>query len=223
MCLIQKIDHLILLVSLTFLFSCSKHPTSSQDVSQYQKVSLDKQINVFKELGFTLNPGVSYDQVIELAGKNNLENEPYALLYYYYSIEIGDSPWITTSNNCWHFDMEYIEDEEAYVSILQNLERISNGELFFKNKSDVVDWDNERASVSFEIKGDKYNWELEFDYDWADPNFFSMIVQLTEKYNTKGRFTYYSDGGQDLIIGWATPNELNEIRDKTGLEITWLN
>ena len=64
---------------------------------------------------------------------------------------------------------------------------------------------------------------MEFDNDWVDPNLFSKIVKLTEKYETKGRFTYYDTGGQDLVIGWSTPEKLDEIKSKTGLEIVWLN
>ncbi|MBK7174263.1 MAG: hypothetical protein IPH84_13745 [Bacteroidales bacterium] len=46
---------------------------------------------------------------------------------------------------------------------------------------------------------------------------------MAVKYKTKGRFTYFNTGGQDFVLGYYTNEELEMIKQKTGLEIEWLN
>lgn len=184
--------------------------------------SFAQQLKLFHDLGFVFNEGSSQDDLISMWGKDAFGKEPYSLMYISLGSTIEKEPWTPITNNAWHFDTEAIEDHGAYVSILEELQRISRGELIFKNISDVVDHETEKASVSFEINGEKYKYDLKWNNDWVDPAIFSRVVDLTKKYNTKGRFTYFDTGGQDCVIGYATPPELKEIRSKTGLNILWL-
>lgn len=152
--------------------------------------SFENQLKVFTDLGYLINDGITNDDIINIWGKERIGSGPFVILYLSLGSEIfKDGNRIFITDNCWHFDTECIEDTGSYVSIIKNLGRISNGELDFKNISDIVDWDNEKASISFEINNDIYDWELEFYDDWVDPGLFTKIVQLTKKYNTNGRFT----------------------------------
>ena len=220
---VKLICKILTLIGLGSFFGCGSKMSQAQTDDNIKKVSFDEQMKVFKDLGFEFNEGASETDIINMWGKEELENEPYSLLYISLGAQVEREPWTPITNQCWHFDTEAIEDEGAYVDIIENLKRLSDRELNFTNITDVVDWDNQKASVSFELNGDKYSWDLEFDNDWIDPSLFSKIVKLTEKYETKGRFTYYDTGGQDLVIGWTTPEKLDEIKSKTGLEIVWLN
>ena len=132
-------------------------------------------------------------------------------------------PETPITNNCWDFDVEAIEDHGAYIYIMENISRITNGELIFENLKDYVDINEGEAWVSFTCRGDNYKWNLEVDNDWADGNLFDKVQELTGKYKTKGKFTYFNPGGQSFVLGYATPEELEKIRQATGLDIVWLN
>ena len=221
---IKLVFQVLTLMGLSSLLGCeSKTSNPKTGKPQKSEVSFEEQLSVFKNLGFVLNEGASEQDIIEKWGKEKLENEPYSLFYMSLGDEVDREPWTPITDQCWHFDVEAIDGEGAYITIIEDLKRLSGGELNFENISDIVDWDNRKAAVSFELNGDKYSWDLKINRDYADPYLFSKIVKLTEKYKTKGRFTYYNTGGQTLVIGWATPYKLNEIKSKTGLEIVWLH
>lgn len=212
----------LVFIALGFLYVFGSQKTCAQSNDSLHKVSFEEQLEVFKELGFELNDGASETDLINMYGKEEFENNPYSLLYICLGAQIEREPWTPITNNCWLFDTEAIAGEGDYVYILENLIRLSKGELNLKNMSDVVDVENEYASVSFELYGDAYAWELVFYDDWVDSDLFTMIVNLTEEFQTKGRFTSYDLGGQNMLIGWASPEQLEEMKAKTGLGIVWL-
>lgn len=78
----------------------------------------------------------------------------------------------------------------------------------FENIKSDVDFDEEKAFVSFELNGNKYYYDLKVNDDWVDDELFTQISNLIEEYKTNGRLTYFSTGGQDLVLGWATNEEL---------------
>lgn len=181
-------------------------------------LSLKSQLETFKKLGFELNEGVTFADINrwDNDGKK-FEKEPYFLLYITLGQAIEREPWTPLTDRCWHFDTEAIEAHGDYVKILKNLERISRGEIKFKNLKDYVDIEEEKAWLSFEFKGKKYKWDLKVDNDWVDTDLFVNVENLTEQ--TKGKFTYLFTGGQDVVIGFETPKKMNEIIKATGLKI----
>ena len=188
-----------------------------------KNAGFDQQLKVFEKLGFKLNPGVTKDDIANKWGIDAYKKQSFSLLYSDLGATLEKEPWTPVTDQAYWFDTEAIEDSGDYVRILNNLQRISKGELVFTSLADIVDFENEKASVSFKLNGDAYRYDLEFKDDWVDPKLFTHVVELTKKYNTKGRFTYFSQGGQDLVIGYATPSELAKLRKETGLKISWLS
>jgi len=47
----------------------------------------------------------------------------------------------------------------------------------------------------------------------------SLIRHFSDE---KGKFTFFNTGGQDFVLGYHTPEELEKIRKATGLDIVWL-
>ncbi len=186
-------------------------------------VTIQEQYETFKQLGFVLNDGIDFSEVLKLCPTNYTAKEP---PYHHLYIILGQSteaePWTPFTNQCWNFDIEAIEDHGSYIDILNNISRITNGELVFENVEDYVDIDEETAWVSFTCRGDKYKWDLVVDNDWTDGRLFDKIQELTVKYNTKGKFTYFNTYGQDFVLGFHTPEALDKIRQATGLEIVRL-
>jgi hypothetical protein len=183
--------------------------------------SFSQQIQVFEGLGFNLNSGTTNSDV-ERWLKQNFLDEPFSLMYITLGQTIEREPWTPLTNKCWDFDTEAIEGHGSYIEIMKNLERITRGELNFENIKDYVDIEERIAWVSFNFKEQEYKWDLEIDDDWVDPVLFTKIVELTQINKTKGKYTVFETGGQDIVFGFETPESLKEIKRKTGLNISWL-
>lgn len=216
-----------LLTGLLNLFGCGdKKQTdqTSQPTEKQQPVLFDKQLEIFKQLNFDLSPGTDTSDINRWPnGHKEFEDNPFSVLYMTLGQEIEREPFTPLTNKCWDFDTEAIEDTGDYVRIIKNLERISRGELKFSDVKDFVDIEKGKAWVSFSLNGDNYKWDMKVDNDWVDTDLFPKIVSLTNKYNTKGKYTYFDTGGQNAVIGFETPESLAEIKKATGLKIDWLN
>ena len=208
-----------ILASLLGLIGCNGQTKSTIKA----KPTFEEQFKIFEELGFSLNKNIKKSDINRWeGGYKEFENQPYNLMYQTLGQTIEKEPWTPITNKCWDFDLEAIEDHGSYINIMKNISRITNGELIFENLKDYVDIDEKKAWLSFSFRGESYHWELKVDDDWADGNLFDNVQMLAEKYKTKGRFTYFNTGGQDFILGYHTKEELELIKQKTGLEIVLL-
>lgn len=201
------------------IFSSVRRHKALRDPVAVFKAALDKLITA----GIKINPEVQesdiFDRWTEVL---DYYSSPIEALY----ITLGDSteyePYTNFSDSCWHFDMEAIEGEGSYVRILENLRRISNGDLDFQNITDYCNDDEDnKAWISFEFNGDRYKWELDVDDDWVDSYLFDKIQDLCRKYNKKGRLTYFSEG-QGFVTSYLTEDEFNKIKEITQLKLQWL-
>jgi len=210
------------------LIGCSEQATNGQSSSpppkiEKKSVSFEHQLETFKTLGFDLNPTITVSDIDRWGGKKEFDTPPFMMMYITLGQTIEREPWTPLTDRVWDFDMEAIEDHGAYIDIMKNLERITRGELTFSNLKDYVDIENEKAWVSFSVRGKTYKWNLKVDNDWVDSQLFSKIVELTKVLKTKGRYTYFDTGGQDAVIGFETPESRELIIQATGLKIEWLN
>jgi hypothetical protein len=200
--------------------STKTNKITMQDTTITFNSSLDK----LRQVGLTLNPQIKETDIFS-RWKELLEYypDPIEALYITVGDETSYIPYINFSNSCWHFDIEAIEGQGSYVRVLENLNRISKGDLNFQN---IVDYcnDNEdnRAWVSFDFNGDKYKWDLKVHNDWADGYLFDKIQDLCKKYNKKGRLTFFPEG-QAFVTSYLTEEEFTKIRSQTGLKLEWLN
>ena len=210
------------------VFGCSDKGANAQPPGPppsvaKKMVSFEEQMEVFSKLGFKLNPGIKISDVDRWGSKKEFEEPPFVTLYITLGQTIEREPWTPLTDRVWDFDTEAIEDHGAYVEIVKNLERISRGELKFEKLKDYVDVEEGKAWVSFTLRGKNYRWALKVDDDWADPELFTRIVELTKTFNTKGRYTYFNTGGQNAVLGFETPKDRDAIIKVTGLKIEWLN
>jgi len=208
-----------LFAGLLGLFGCD---SKTQSLSK-TKPTFEEQFETFKQLGFTLNPGTDTSDINRWpGGHKEFEDLPYHLMYQTLGQTIEREPWTPLTNKVWDFDLEAIEDHGAYVDIMKNISRITNGDLVFKDIKDHIDIEEGKAWVSFKCNGDNYKWDLKVDDDWADGDLFDRVQELTDKYKTKGKFTFFSTGGQNFVLGYCTSEELEKFRQATGLDIVWL-
>lgn len=220
----------ILLILLTSLFVCmgcvqeqANGQSSLPPPPTVRRVPFDQQWVTFRDLGFELNPDVDKNVLERVRAYKTLEEKPYFDLYIELGRTIEKEPWTPLTDRVWNFDIEAIEDHGAYVDIIKNLGRISRGEIKFENVKDYVDVEERVAWVSFTLRGKAYKWNLKVEDDWADPELFTRVSQLPVTLKTKGRYTYFNTGGQDMVIGYETPESRDAIIKATRLKIEWLN
>jgi hypothetical protein len=199
--------------------SSEEGDNSLQDTGMTFKFSL----GTLKQAGFAINPQIQ-EAVVFNRWKEVLvyHSDPVDALYITLGDQTPHKPYLNFSNNCWHFDLESIEGQNSYVRILENLIRISDGDLNFQSISDYCN-DNEdnKAWVAFEFNGDKYKWDLKVNDDWADGYLFDKIQDLCKKNNKKGKLTFFPEG-QAFVISYLTEEEFNKLKRVTGLKLEWL-
>jgi hypothetical protein len=220
--LLMKKIFMGLFAGLLGLLGCDNNQGKTQSLKK-SKPTFQEQLETFKELGFTLNKGVDTTDINRWqGGHKEFEDQPYHLLYQTLGQTIEREPWTPITNKCWDFDLEAIEDHGAYIEIMENISRITNGDLIFENLKDYVDIEEKKAWVSFTCKGHNYKWNLKVDDDWADGDLFDKVQELADKYKTNAKFTFFDTGGQDFVLGYHTKEELETINRKTGLGLVWL-
>jgi hypothetical protein len=212
-----------LLAGILGLFGYNSNQNNKTQSLSKSKPTFEQQFETLKQLGFILNSGTDTSDINRWpGGHKEFEEPPFHLMYQTLGQTIEREPFTPLTNKIWDFDLEAIEDHGAYIDIMKNISRITNGDLIFENIKDYVDIDEGKAWVSFTCKGEDYKWDLKVDNDWADGDLFDRVQSLTDKYKTKGKFTFFNTGGQDFVLGYCTSDELEKIRQATGLEIVWL-
>ena len=197
------------------IFSWLKSYKALQNPAAAFEAALDKLITA----GIKITPGIQETDIFERWTEKLADYNPLEALY----ITLGGStqyePYTNFSDSCWHFDHDTIEVERAYGTILENLKRISNGDLGFQNIIDHYNDDEDnKAWISFELYGDKYKWDLDLNDDWVDSYLFDKIQDLCRKYNKKRRLAYLS-AGQGFVISYLTADEFNKISEMTQLQL----
>lgn len=130
---------------------------------------------------------------------------------------------IPATDSCWLLDLECIVGTGNYVDVLKNMERITRGKLSFENVRDYVDIEEGVAWLEFDHEGQAYRLDLLAENDWIDPQFFTLLSEITADRKDNYRFTQFNgDGGQEMIFGFESPESLNKIVAATGLEFEWL-
>jgi hypothetical protein len=185
--------------------------------------TFEQQLAVFQQHGFTLNDGVTTADLLRWdEGAKAFTTAPFSLLYITLGMTTEEEPWTPLTDRCWHFDTEAIEDEDSYVRIVHDMARITRGALVCTEVKSGLDYEQGKAWVSFVANGQPVRWDLKVDNDWVDPGFFSRMAALTTELGLKGRYTYFDTGGQDLVVGFETPEDLARLKAATGLAIIWL-
>lgn len=145
------------------------------------------------------------------------EEDPYNLLLSVFGSEYEkeDEEWEANSNNIYHFDTECVEDNGAYITVLNNLKRISNGSFDIETVNDSVDIEARKANVSFFYRGKEHKWNLKVDDDWFDVNLIEKINKLM-KINGESKQFYRYSPDQTIILICVDLETKEKIEQLTG-------
>lgn len=198
-----------------------------------ETITYEKQIEVFKTLRYEFADGVTKEMIltdgygepmwgqIRKERLKQIEEKPFSRLYFYYGWRSPKIPNLNFSDKCIWFDIEFIDSPEQYIWFMKRMGTITEGEIEFTEISFVVDEENYEW-IHFKVNGIGKKWKLQKVGYIAD-SFFKRFSYLPNELNTKGRYTYYDDGGQQFVIDYATESEQMEFNEKTGLNREWLD
>jgi hypothetical protein len=191
-------------------------------------LSFEEQLKVFNSLGYRFNTGINKTVVFENMKRSylpgtDLEQEfkksKFVLLYYYLGWSHSFPPVYYTDNCIW-YDLEFIDPSTEYITFMKRMGTITKGELTYSDITLSVDSKNYEW-IDFKVNGISKKWKLA-PKGYVDDSFFQRFSNLTTEFKTKGRYTYFDDGGQQFVIDYATPVEQKEFIEKTGLKREWL-
>jgi hypothetical protein len=200
---------------------------SSESNRDPNLVPLDEQLRVLADCGISLAPSVAIETLTRPFSRELYEKEPYRILLSAMGDEAdgefqaGASGYL--SDNIWHFDTECIEGDGSYAAIAQRMVELAQGDLPLENIEDVVDLEEGEAWLSFSLDGKAYKWTAKVDDGWVDPSIPPRFDELLAHRKSDRRFTYVNLGGQDCLIGCATPEQRASLEARTGLQVLWLS
>ena len=194
-----------------------------------ETLNFDEQLKLFESLGYKLNSGISKEVIFSEIQKYDLtikdadsifKESKFERLYYYLGWNYSNNGRKYYTNNCVWYDLEFIDPSSEYITFMKRMGEITEGELTFTEISLRVAEKNYEW-IDFKVNGIKKNWKLA-QVKYIDDSFFQRFSYFPKEFKTKGRYTYYDDGGQQFVIDYATDDEQKQFIEKTGLKRKWL-
>ncbi|MCC6484029.1 MAG: hypothetical protein IT209_04200 [Armatimonadetes bacterium] len=185
--------------------------------------SFVEQVTKLDSLGLHLNPGIEPEDLEGDWDADMLaQAEPFELAY----ISMGgdmqrEGEAVPVSDQLFLLESGSISNPGDCARIITALARISAGEVKIQNASDTLQPGASKACVSFDVAEEHLEWDVRVTDGDVDATLFTQMVELTEKLGTRGRYTSFATG-DDLVIGFATPEQLARLRKETSLDIVWL-
>ena len=198
-------------------FSSKKGDSSHRNTENI--VPLEIQIDKLKEIGYSLSNDLSIDFLLNEFDRSVYESDPYGCLLFTYGSEHQDSDgvWKQNSNDIFTFDTECVEDNGSYISIMEKFRSLAQGAFDICNINDFVDFNSNKAWVSFDFQGKNHMKDLRLDDDWFDTKLIYLINELLRNSGCKKRFYTYSPD-QNLIVVFQDENGAKQIADLTTFE-----
>lgn len=189
---------------------------------------LDEQLRILSACGVNLATGVDTAALTSSLDAAQFEADPFRLALTMMGNEAvnpgqaGPSGFL--SDDIWHFDTECIEGDGSYTRIAARLVTLAKGAFPLESIQDHVDVEGGTAWLGFRLDGKSHRLEAEVQDDWVDTSVLSRLAALLRERSGAGRrFTYIDLGGQDCLIGCATPDQKAQMQKQTGLEVGWLD
>ncbi len=187
-----------------------------------RNLSLYAQLDHLAGCGIVPESGVAVSDLLNRYPERQYETDPFRLLLTVLGEESNGSPNTPLSRQVWHLRVGCIAGPGDYTQIGQRMSLLAQGALPATDISDEFDWAAGVVWLRFRLRGEQVAWPARLREHWIDPVLFSRFVALLEEQDTARRFTYLDLGGQDALLGCATPQQFAELRRRTGLSFQWL-
>jgi hypothetical protein len=187
-----------------------------------RNMTLYAQLDQLERCGIVLNDGIGIADLLTRASERQYETDPFRRLLTVLGGETNDAQRTPLCNNIWHLRVDCIGGAGDYAQIAQRMAILAGGALPISDVSDEFEWTAGLAWLRFLIRDEQVIWRARIREHWIDPAVFSRFAVLLETQDTPRRFTYLDLGGQDALLGCATPQQFAELRRRTGLRFQWL-
>lgn len=219
------------------LFSKKNKVSTSEEIGKTIKqkeqinkpVSYDKQIEIFKSLGYEYDKKVTKEMILrdvyemswEEETEKHIEENPFSILYYTFGWRDPDIPNYNYTEKCLWFDLDFFDPTTLqYKWFMERMGAITNGEIKFEDievLTDEANWE----WIEFKVNGIPKKWKLEKSGYVAD-HFVQRFSYLPTELQCNGKYTYYDNEGQQWVIDYATREEQEKFNKLTGLNREWL-
>ena len=197
-------------------------------IENKKNMKFEDQINTFKTLGYEFANGVTkelilrdvYEMTWEEETEKHLQENPFSVLYYFYGWRDSSVEGYNYTNDCIWFDLEFFDPNTQYKWFMERMGAITHGQIEFTDITIESDSDNWEW-ISFKVNGISKKWKLEKVGYIAD-HFVQRFSYLPSELGTKGKYTYFDNGGQQWVIDYATDQEQDLFNKTTGLKREWL-
>jgi hypothetical protein len=226
----------ILIIFILGLFGLLNKKSEQSSLNELDKEQLkdnnnsfEKQLETFVNLGYKLNDEITKEDILKSAresfdfdgnSEKYFEQKPFERLYYHLGWLKVDGVRKYFTDNCIWYDLEFIDSSSEYITFMKRMGDITHGEISYtdiKLKVDINDYE----WIDFKVNGISKSWKLA-KVRYVDDSFFQRFSYLPKELKTKGKYTYFDDGGQQFVIDYATENEQKDFIQKTGLQREWL-
>lgn len=212
---------------LTVLCSCKTNTPIKPNYNEPSN-SFDEQLKTLNQLGYNPKPTVTKDFILdfikhelEIANPiDSIQQNPYHLLYYALSHQDANIEGYYLTDQYFWYVLDYFEQPIAYEYFMKRMGKITDGKIKYEDVK--VDFDENNIKwISFKVNGKPKKWHLG-EGEFVDDSFVQRFAYLTKELKTKGKYTYFDNGGEDFIIDFATDKEQEEFNRRTGLKRIWL-
>lgn len=186
---------------------------------QYQRtVTLEQQLETLAKLGIELNEGVTIDDLLRSWDRETYEKDPFGTIFFALGAELEGEPWgRNICDQVWNFDLECIEGEDSYVTIVKNLCRIAGNEAFLTDLEDRVELDADEAWLAYNVGNTRREHVIPMDDDWADSGTVAAVMRDIEHGGAK---FFAKDNGQASVLFYLRPDIALELNRLTGGALT---
>jgi hypothetical protein len=180
------------------------------------RIPLETQIAALAEVGVTMNPGVTVDDLLHSYPREEYEIGPWHCLLFMYGSEIEREPWgRLICDGAWNFDTECVEGPGSYVRIVRELARVAGVADKVTAIADHIDMNATAGDVTYVIAGAAKAVPVAIKDDWADPDAVADIMLDLEAL-AGGRRFWGADNGQASVVFALTDEVAARVNALTG-------
>lgn len=184
-------------------------------------MKLEDQLAMLAQLGFTLEPGITIDDLVYSFPREDFAQRPMDLILFAFGVEVEREPWGRSfCKRAWNFDTECITGTGSYVKIAKRLCDVAGRPDALSNVCDHVDLDAGEAWIEYTVDGKQRHWDIEVNDDWADMMVVAYVMNDLER---DGRKFRAKDNGQAMVLFYlddAATRQLNELTKKPLTTVT---
>ena len=183
----------------------------------HTKISLEIQLESLSNLGISLEPGITIDDLLNSFAREEYENKPYDLVLGMLGSDVESEPWHRPfSSNIWDCDFERIYQSGDYVEIVEKLSKLAELSDSVTELKDHIDFDNNNAWLKYKIDGNEKHYKIKLDNDWIDSDALDSITLDLEK---NGNHFYAINCGQASLFLYLNAESSRALKKLTGRKL----